>query len=104
MTLEHLHLHLGCYSLILCRDCGSTPPPSSPPSPPLSPFLLSDKSMKKTPYGASKLLVGQRRGGNSINHNIDGARHSSHSVGEGVWVNSSSSNAGSGSGEEFHPH
>ena len=49
-------------------------------------------------YGASKLLVGQRGGGNSINHNIDSARHSSHSMGEGVWVNSSSSNAGSGSG------
>ena len=44
------------------------------------------------------MLVGQRGGGNSINHNIDGARHSSHSMGEEVWVNSSSSNAGSASG------
>ena len=44
------------------------------------------------------MLVGQRGGGNSINHNIGGARHSSHSMGEGVWVTNSSSNAGSGSG------
>ena len=70
----------------------STPPSSSPPSYSLINFR------KKTPYGASKLLVGHRGGGNSINHNIDGARHSSHSMGEGVWVNNSRSNAGSGSG------
>ena len=73
-----------------------------PPFLPLLPLSLPSYSLinlrKKKPYGASKLLVGQRGGSNSINHNIDGARHSSHSMGEGVWVNSSSSNAGSGSG------
>ena len=55
-------------------------------------------SIRRIAYSTSKLLVGQRRGGNSSNRNIDGARHISHSMGEGVWVNSSSSNAGSGSG------
>ena len=54
-------------------------------------------SIRRIAYSTSKLLVGQRGGGNSINPNIDGARHSSHSMGEGVWVNSSSSNASSGS-------
>ena len=66
------------------------------PLPPHSHSLMNLST--KTPYGASKLLVGQREGGNSINNNIDGARHSSYSMGERVWVNSSSSNAGSGSG------
>ena len=55
-------------------------------------------SIRRIAYSTSKLLVGQRGGGNSINHNNDGARHSSHSMGEGVWVKNSSSNAGSGSG------
>ena len=74
------------------------PVPSTPPSssPPLSPFLLSDKLPKQNAVWCVK--VADRGGGNSINHNIDGARHSSHSMGEGVWVNSSRSNAGSGSG------
>ena len=55
-------------------------------------------SIRRIAYSTSKFLVGQRGGGNSINRNIDGARHSSHSMEEGVWVNSSSSNAGSVSG------